>query len=227
MEDYASYDMASKEASFEESGASVVFTVAGGGTVSGDNKDTRVGIARREFPAEFLYQAVPKLAEFAYLTAHFKNGAEFPLLPGAVNIFFDGSFVANSAFVLIMPGQESDVSLGVDEGVKVEYRFIKRFRKNEGLVNKKISEQFEYQLRVTNNRGRTARVKLFDQFPMSGDKEIVVKPIAPLVRDNQKELSMDDENKLSWTLELKPGEKRELPLSFLVEYPMERALTGL
>jgi uncharacterized protein (TIGR02231 family) len=227
MEEYASYDVESEEASVEDAGASVVFTVAGGGTVSGDNKDTRVGLARREFPAEFLYQAVPKLAELAYLTAHFKNDAEFPLLPGAVNIFFDGSFVANSAFPLIMPGQESDVSLGVDEGVKVEYRFIKRFKKNEGLVNKKVSEQFEYQLRVTNNRTRAARIKLFDQFPMTGDKELVVKPLAPLARDGQKELSIDDENKLSWTLELKPGEKRELPLSFLVEYPTERTVTGL
>ncbi len=227
MEEYASNDLESKEAAVEDSGASVVFTVAGGGTVTGDNRETRVGIARRDFPADFLYQAVPKLAEFAYLTAHFKNDAEFPLLPGAVNIFFDGSFVANSAFPLIMPGQESEVSLGVDEGVKVEYRFIKRFKKNEGLVNKKISEQFEYQLRVTNNRTRAARVKLFDQFPITGDKEIVVKPLAPQVKDGQKEPSLDDEHKISWTLELKPGEKREVPLSFLVEYPMERIVTGL
>jgi uncharacterized protein (TIGR02231 family) len=227
MEYYGSDDVESEEASVEDSGASVVFTVAGGGTVSGDNKDTRVGLARREFPAEFLYQSVPKLAEFAYLTARFKNDAEFPLLPGAVNIFFDGSFVANSAFGLIMPGQESDVSLGVDEGIKVEYRFIKRFKKNEGLVNKKVSEQFEYQLRVTNNRARVARIKLSDQFPLTGDKELTVKPLAPLARDGQKELSIDDQNRISWTIELKPAEKRELPLSFLVEYPAERTVSGL
>ncbi len=226
-EEAAELDFEREEAEVRDSGASVVFTVAGGGSVSGDNKDTRVGLARRELPAAFLYKAVPKLTEYAYLTARFKNNSDFPILPGTVNIFFDGSFVSSSAFGLVMPGQETDVSLGIDEGVKIEYRFIKRFRKNEGLVGKRISEQFEYQIRVSNNRSRPADIKISDQFPLSSDKDLVVKTLQPQVRDSLKDITLDDESRITWTFSLKPGEKRELPLAYLVEYPMDRRIEGL
>ncbi|MCK7481021.1 MAG: mucoidy inhibitor MuiA family protein [Candidatus Moduliflexus flocculans] len=159
----------------------------------------------RELPAAFLYKAVPKLTEYAYLTARFKNDSDFPILPGTVNIFFDGSFVSSSAFGLVMPGQETDVSLGIDEGVKIEYRFIKRFRKNEGLVGKRISEQFEYQIRVSNNRSRPADIKISDQFPLSSDKDLVVKTLQPQVRDSLKDITLDDESRITWTFSLKPG----------------------
>ncbi len=220
-------DLDREEAEVRDSGAGVVFTVAGGGGVSGDNRDTRVGLARRQLPASFLHKAVPKLSEFAYLTARFKNGSDVPILPGAVNIFFDGSFVSRSAFGLIMPGQEAEASLGVDEGVAVEYRLLKRFRKEEGLVSKRISEQFEYRIRIANNRPRPADLKVTDQFPLSSDKDLVVKAIQPQARDNPKEIAVDDEARITWAFTLKPGETRELPLSYLVEYPSDRRIEGL
>lgn len=223
----AEYDMERDEAEIEDSGASVVFTVSGGGGVSGDNTDTRVGLARRELPAAFLYKTVPKLSEFAYLGARFKNDSDVPILPGTVNIFFDGSFVSSSAFDLIMPGQETEISLGVDEGVRVEYRFIKRFRKNEGITGKRISEQFEYRIRISNNRPRPADMKVIDQFPQSSDKELVVKQIQPQVRENPKEITVDDESRVTWTFSLKPGELRELPLAYLIEYPSDRRIEGI
>jgi len=226
-EDAEEYEIEREEAEVQDSGASVVFTVAGGGSVSGDNRDTRVGLARRELPAAFLYKSVPKLSEFSYLTARFKNESDFPILPGTVNIFFDGSFVSSSAFGLVMPGQETDVSLGIDEGVKIEYRFIKRFRKNEGLVGKRVSEQFEYQIRISNNRSRPADIKISDQFPLSSDKELVVKPLQPQIRDSLKDTTLDDESRITWTFSLKPGEKRELPLAYLVEYPVDRRIENL
>lgn len=219
-------EMSVNDAEIDESGASVLFTVAGGGNINGDNSDTRVSLMRKELPASFHYASVPKLSEFSYLTATVENKTEFPLLPGKVNIFFDGSFVSSSVFSLIMPGQETTVSLGVDEGVKVEYRFIKRFKKSEGLVNKKTSEQFEYQIRVTNNRSKFIEIKVYDQFPISEEKEITVKRISPIIKDNQKEIKIDDELKIQWIFELPPGKVRELPFSFLVEYPLGSQLSG-
>jgi uncharacterized protein (TIGR02231 family) len=209
-----------------------VFTVTGGGNINGDNSDTRVSLMRKELPAAFHYSSVPKLSEFAYLTARVTNQTEYPFLPGKVNIFFDGSFVSSSAFELIMPGQETDVSLGVDEGVKIEYRFIRRFKKNEGLVNKRISEQFEYQIRVTNNRSKTVGIEVYDQFPIPEEKDIAVKRLSPVIKDSQKKddeigVSIDDESKIQWKFKLASGKVKELPYSFLVEHPSGSSLAGL
>jgi len=207
------------QAEIDTAGASVVFVAAGGGSINGDNSDTRVGLMRRELKADFHYASVPKLSEFAYLTADVKNTTEFPFLPGKANVFFDGSFVSSTELPLIMPDQNLEISLGVDEGVNIEYRYLKRFKKNEGLMNKRVGEQFEYQIRVSNNRLKEIEIKIYDHFPISEEKEILIKRIAPVIKENQQEISIDDEAKIQWQLKLDPGEKRELPYSFLVEYP--------
>ncbi|WP_319523285.1 mucoidy inhibitor MuiA family protein [uncultured Desulfosarcina sp.] len=214
-------------ASVESGGTSVVFSVGGGGNINGDNTDTRVSILRREFPASSHYATVPKLSEFAYLTAKIENDSDFPLLPGKANIFFDDAFVSVSALSLVMPGQEMEVSLGVDEGVAIEHRFLKRFKKNQGLVSKRISEQFDYQIRITNNRKKNIEIDVFDQLPIAQDKEISVKTITPSFKDEKTGATLDDESKIKWQIALSAGEKRELPFSFVVEYPAGQLLSGL
>ena len=94
-------------------------------------------------------------------------------------------------------------------------------------MNKRTSEQFEYQIRLTNNLAKEIDIKLFDQFPIPEEKEISVKRLFPVIKDNQQDISLDDESKIQWQLQLAPGEKRELPYSFLVEYPTGSCPAGL
>ena len=216
-----------KEASVEQAGAGVLFKVAGTAGITGDNRETRVAVSRIELPAEYLYRSVPKLTEFAYRIAKFSNTSPFPILPGGVNIFHDGSLISSSVFKLIMPGQESDSSMGVHEGIKVEYRFIKKFRKNEGLLNKRTSMQFEYCIKLENNTDQEIELEIFDQFPMSQDKDIEVKPILPEIDKKQQDITVDEESKITWQLKLDPAEKAELPVAYLVEYPVDRIVSGL
>ena len=227
MMDMEYTEIRTEEAAIETGGTSVVFTVVGGGSIGGDNNDSRVTVMRRDLPSVFHYTTVPKLSEFAYLTALMENTSEFPFLPGRMNIFFDGNFVAASELHLVMPGEKTEVSLGIDEGIKVEYRFLKRFRKNEGMLDKRISEEFDYQIRLTNNRGKKVSIKVFDQFPFAQQKEITVKPVAPLIKSSTEALSIDDENRIQWFFEIAPGEKREIPYSFIVDYPRMETLYGL
>lgn len=219
--------MAVQEASVEETGSSALFKVAGAAEVTGDNRETRVVLTRMELPAEYLFRSVPKLIQFAYRTAQFTNTSSFPILPGAANIYHNGSLVSTSVFELIMPDQKADVSLGVDEGIKVEYQFIKKFRKNEGLLNKRTSMQFEYCVKLENNTGREALLEVMDQFPISQDKDLEVKPVQPEISKNNEEISMNEQSKITWHLKLTPGEKCELPLAYIVEYPVDRTLEGL
>ncbi len=216
-----------KEASVEGAGTSVLFKVAGATGITGDNNETQVGISRIEFPAEYLYRSIPKLNQFAYRIAKFTNNSLFPILPGKANIYSDGSLISKSVFELIMPEQESDVSLGVDEGIKVEYRFIKKFKKNEGLINKRISTQHEYCINLENNTTQEAKLEIFDQFPISQDKELEVKPLSPEINKNNKDIKINDESQITWFLNLAPAEKKELPLTYLVEYPADRLLSGI
>ena len=113
-----SMEMYIEEAGIDNAGASVVFTVAGGGNINGDNSDTRVSLMRRDMGADFHYASVPKLSEFAYLTAMTQNtlGIPSPSRKGE-HLFRRFLLSPHLKFLLIMPDQELDVSLGVDEGV--------------------------------------------------------------------------------------------------------------
>jgi uncharacterized protein (TIGR02231 family) len=227
LEEMRTPELTVEEASVEQAGASVLFAVAGGANIAGDNSEARVTIARGELPAKYSYRAVPKLVELAYLTAEFTNTMKFPVLPGKANIHYDGALVATSALELIMPGQKADASLGVDDGVKVEYRFIKRFRKGEGFRSKRTSEQFEYVISLANNTGREIEMQVYDQFPVSHDNELAVKPVQPEIRGEGSDTVIDDRSKITWSLKLGPSESIELPLTFQVEYPSDRKVTGL
>jgi uncharacterized cupredoxin-like copper-binding protein len=46
-------------------------------------------------------------------------------------------------------------------------------------------------------------------------------------RPTERELKADNEGLLKWTLDLKPGEKRELTVKFTVEHPNELNVTGI
>ena len=216
--------MYSETAEIETGGTSVVFSVPGLNGINGDNTDTKVSLMQKELPSNFRYTSVPKLVQYAYLTAEAENETDFPFLPGPANIFFEDSFVSSSALPLIMPGEKLEVSLGVDERIKIEYRFLKRYKKNEGLVNKKISEQFDYQIRITNTRKIKSELKVFDQLPIAQEKDITVKMLTPVIKESRKDITMDDENRITWNLLLDPGEKKELPFSFIIEYPQGQKL---
>ncbi len=227
MMDASFEEIRTEEAAVESGGASVVFSVPGGSSIGGDGDDNRVVIMRRKLPATFRYTTVPKLAEYAYLTADMTNDSDFPLLPGRMNIFFDGSFVSSSQMPLVMPGEETAISLGVDEGVQVEYRFLKRFRRNEGMLDKRTSEQFDYQIKISNKKKQQVSLKVYDQFPISQEKEVSVKPLSPVIKQNSSELSINDESRVEWVFTLEPGGVREIPFSFAVEYPRDQAIWGL
>jgi len=220
-------DLRYESAQVENSGAAAEFVVAGGGSVGGDNTEARLPITRERLPGTFRYAAVPKLAEYAYLRAEMENSSAFPFLPGRANVFLNGAYVAASALPLVMPGETTEISLGIDEGVRVEYRLLTRFAKKGGIASRRSSRRFDYEIRITNNRPRTVDVTVYDQFPIPEDKEITVKPLQPQIKGNESWITIDDESKIEWRFELEKGATKELPYSVLVEYPSEAPPYGL
>ncbi|MBA4136209.1 MAG: hypothetical protein C0518_02695, partial [Opitutus sp.] len=82
---------------------------------------------------------------------------------------------------------------------------------------------YEYLLTIQNNKKTAERVIVIDQLPLSRNEKVVVKQLAPDAR----EVKPTDEGTLKWTLDLKPGEKREITVKFTVEHPNDVNVTGL
>lgn len=206
---------------------SVLFSIDGGSTINSNNIDTKVTITTNDFPAQFTYTAIPKLSLYAYLKAKVKNNTEYPFLPGKSNIFIDNTFVANSNMNLVVPEQEFETSLGIDEAIKIEYKFIKKYEKTEGLISKRTKYIYDYKIIITNNKKTLETINIFDQLPIPANEEINVELIHPEYKKDNEYLKISEERYIEIIEKIEPTQKIEIPISFSVEYPKSESIVGL
>lgn len=221
--DDAVQDAVVAQATVETAATSATFRIAAPATVASDNAPQKVAITTARLTAAAEYLAIPKRLAAAFLTAHVTNTSEFPFLAGALNVFLDGTFVAASQLRAVQPGEKFELALGADEGIALKRTLVRRFAEDTGLTNGGRRVTHEFLLSVQNNKKTAERIVLQDQLPVSRNEKIVVKHLAP----DPKDLKPDAEGFLKWTLDLKPGEKREITLKFGIDHPADVNVSGL
>jgi uncharacterized protein (TIGR02231 family) len=217
------YDADFAQATLDAQATSASFKIPVASTVPSDNSPQKVPITSVRLADAPEYLAIPKQLAAAFLTAKVTNSSDFPLLAGAMNVFLDDTFVAASSLRTVMPGEKFDLALGVDDAITIKHKLNNRFAEDTGLISKGKRVTYDYTLTVQNNKKTFERVVLLDQVPVSRNEKIVVTMLAPDAAD----VKPDADGTLKWTLDLKPGEKRELPLKFSIERPAEVAVAGL
>ena len=220
------------QASVETGTTSATFRVEAPVSLPSDRSTQKVAITTINCPATLRYETTPKLVEAAFLGASVANASEFPLLAGVVNTFLGDTFVASSRMKTVMPSERFDLALGADDAIAVKRRVVNRFTEDTGLTNRGRRVTYEFLITLTNNKKTSERIVLRESIPVSRDEKIVVKLLSPSERDigateGQKEITREPEGRLAWRLDLKPGEKREIPLKVSVEHPADLAVTGL
>ncbi|MBF0122736.1 MAG: DUF4139 domain-containing protein, partial [Candidatus Omnitrophica bacterium] len=212
------------------SGASLVYKVARPVTIKSDGSETRVPLMSQTLDAVFEYAATPKLSSYAYLRSKVTNGPEDQLLAGRVNIFLDGAYVGASDIAkTIATGEAFDLYLGADEGVVVKRELLEE-KSDDTLIGsipsstKKIA--YKYKLTVENYKPRAIKISLFDQIPVAQDDKIKVVKVELSVKPDTDKYK-DHEGVYLWTLNLQSKEKREIILSYVVEYPRDMNVEGL
>jgi len=211
------------QASVDTAATSATFTIALPATIASDNSVQKVPVTTVDLATVLTYATTPKVHAAAFLNAKVNNNSDYPLLAGAMNVFLDGTFVATSHLGTTMPGEKFDLALGADEGISVKHKRVQKFTEQTGLVSKSTRITYEYLVTIQNNKRTAARVVVTDQVPVSRNEKIVVKVQAP----PEKELKADADGLLKWTLDLKPGEKRDLTVKFTVEHPFDLQVEGL
>lgn len=211
---------------------SATFKIATPVTLASDSTSQKVAITSAKLPGNLQYQATPKLLEAAFLRASVTNTGEFPFLAGPVSTFLDDTFVATSRLKTVMPGERFELALGVDDAIAVKRHLVNRFAEDTGLTNSGRRVTYEFLVTITNNKKTAERVVFTEAIPVSRDEKIVVKLLTPLERElgtaaAPKEVSREEDGKLVWRLDLKPGEQREIPLKVSIDHPADVEVVGL
>ncbi|MCC6416570.1 MAG: mucoidy inhibitor MuiA family protein [Opitutaceae bacterium] len=211
------------QASVDTAATSATFKIAVPATIASDNSVQKIPVTTVDLNAALSYATTPRLRATAVLNAKVFNNSDYPLLAGAMSVFLDGTFVATSRLDTTMPGEKFDLALGADEGIAIEHKRVQKFTEQTGLVSKSTRITYEYLVTIQNNKRAAARVIVTDQVPVSRNEKIAVKVLSPA----EKDAKPDTEGLLKWTLDLKPGEKRELTVKFTVEHPSDVQVEGL
>jgi uncharacterized protein (TIGR02231 family) len=213
-----------EEAKIETQATSVSFILPRRADIPSDGQPHRILIASSGKEATFEYYAVPKLSPYAYLRAGLQNPFSFPLLPGSMNIYLDGRFMSTWFLAkTIVPEEKMDLSLGVDEGIRIERKLQNRLTEYRGVFSGDARINYEYALDITNGKDKAVSLILMDQFPLSRNEQIRVEQELP--KGDQAKIAED--GIISWSLKLEPREKKSLKVKFRVEHPKALRIIGL
>jgi uncharacterized protein (TIGR02231 family) len=204
-----------------ESGAGLVYTVARPLAVPGDGGPHKTLVASFEADAVLDYVTVPVLAAEAYLRARVTNGPLL-LLPGQGRIFHGAQFTGETYLDTVVPGEEFEVQLGVDDQVKVERKLTRRAA-SKALIGGTRTIDIGYEITVQNHHDRKATVTVHDHIPVSTDGDIKVRTREA----TPPPATTTDLGELTWNLTLAPGKPTVIAHRFTVEHPAQVTVTGL
>lgn len=206
---------------FTENAVNANFEIQIPYSILSNNESSTVEIQKYNLPAQFKHYAAPKLDNDAFLLARITDWGEYHLLPGDVNVYFEGTSIGTSYLNTAITDDTLDVSMGRDKGVVVQRDRIKDFCKTTGIgANKKTIRGFK--ILVKNNKSTSSELILLDQVPISSDKQIEV-----TIDDNGGATHNEENGQLKWILNLAPGESREITYRFTVKYPKNKIIGNL
>ncbi|MBB3696587.1 mucoidy inhibitor MuiA family protein [Flammeovirga yaeyamensis] len=192
---------------------SVEFELLDKQTILSNFSEKTVIYKENTIDANFEYNSIPKLSKHVYLTAQLTNWEDLQLANGRANIFLDNAFVGKSNLNIDQLSDTLKLSMGVDNFITVDRTRLPKYNeKNTFGSSQKLSEA--YKITIRNTKDEVVNCHIYDQIPISQNKEIQVEIL---------ELSGGQHDKVTgevkWNVTLQPKETKELILRYSVKYP--------
>jgi uncharacterized protein (TIGR02231 family) len=187
-------------------------------TIPTDGKYKIVEIQKNTLPAEYEYYAAPKLDPDAFLMARVSGWEQYNLLPGEMNLFFEGTYLGKSYINTQYTKDTLEIPLGRDKGISITREKLQDLSSTK-LIGTNTKVTYTYEISVRNKKKAALHLAIEDQLPVTTDKDIVIEQI---------EISgatlEETTGKLTWKFELKPAETIKIKLSYSVKYPKDKQI---
>ncbi len=198
----------------------LVFNVPKRSSIPSDGSPHRTAISRHDFPVKFEYLSIPKLSPYAYLQALGKNTLETPILQGDLNIFMGNDFVGSSYTGNILPGEDFELMLGVNENIRVTRTLEEKHEKAAGFLGSSRDISYKFLIKIENYSGRNITMNVIDQIPVSETDEIILKDVS----FSHKPAKKHKKGIVKWQFKMKSKETINLTFSFTAAVPKDRDL---
>lgn len=197
-------------------GLSVQLVVAQRSDVPGNNEAVRLFVGRHKLKAAFALKTAPKRAPFVFRVAEAQNTAPFPLLEGPLDAFRRNGFIARYHIERVPEGGLLKLSFGIEEQVRVKRTTKVEVKKDPNFFSGNRRFSYAYDVEVANFGRDSVVVELSEQVPVSelDDVHVAMEQTATAGYSLGK-----DDGIATWTVKLKPAEKRVVNVAFHVDVP--------
>jgi uncharacterized protein (TIGR02231 family) len=165
--------------------------------------------------------AIPKLDADVFLIAKISGWESLSLLPGTARIYSEGTYTGEAFIQPAVTGDTLELSLGRDKRVTVKRQRLKD-QSSQRILGGNRERELAFDITIRNARKDAVNLILFDQIPVSKQKDIEVKTI---------ELSgaklNSETGELSWEMAIAPGQTISKRLAFRVKHPKDKTVSGL
>lgn len=210
-----------RRAEVETSSFQAVFRIAGRVTVKSGVGAKKVQITTEAPKPALKVIAAPKETVTAFLHARFTHQSEAPLLPGEVSLYRDGVFTGRGSLPLIAGGEEHEMGFGVDDAVRISRINVKRAKGESGILTSSNTDEQHFRIKVKSLHARPMPLIIIDQLPYSEDEKIKVE-LLPMTTQPAETNYDDKRGLLAWEFELKPGQEKDIALSYQITWPAKR-----
>lgn len=202
------------------------YVIPGTADILADGTGKKVMIGNLEVSSKLVAKIKPLVDQQAYLVALAKLGGEAPLLPGRANLFRDGAFIGTSDLAMLRPGEETDISFGIDDQMVVKHNVIKDESGEDGVISRDSTRIRITVTEVQNLHKTPVTVAVLQTIPSSQNENIKVQ-VLPETRTGYDKDVDHITGQLRWSLTLQPQQKDEIRLGWSLSWPKGQSLTGL
>lgn len=233
MASYSSMDIAMQEVEVKQSGrlkkpiqeisfventvkptaANLEYTIKEKMFIASDGNNNKLKIKEVKIPVDYVYYVVPQLDPDAFLTAEVDGWEELNLLSGKTQIFYEGTFIAESYLDVLQTSDTLSLSLGRDKNIAID-RVQKKNLAHKNIIGSNTKDHFLWNLTIRNNRNLPIQLVVEEQIPVSNQKDIEVNLInaGGGVLDRNTGI-------ITWKHKIDATSKIEYDYEFQIKYP--------
>jgi uncharacterized protein (TIGR02231 family) len=211
-----------RAAALDDKGNAFVLTLPRRATIPSDGRPVWAPVDVVETKAIAKYVATPKLDAHVYQIVALKNPAAYALLDGRVRSYRAGSYVGDARLRYRGVGEPFEVSLGIDEEIKVERQTLEEKDRDPRLLSSTKQLARAYRAVLTSRAAGPVTVELRENIPVSKVDDVRVELQSARTTGGY---ALDKERGfLTWSVSLATAERKNVDVAYTIRLPDDWAV---
>lgn len=186
-------------------------------TIPSDGRAVWAPVDAVETKATAKLVAAPKLVDRVYQVVALNTPTAYPLLEGRIRSYRSGSFVGESQLRYRGVGEPFEVSLGIDDELKVERKVLGELNRQSGFLSSTARIEQAYRTVLANRARGAETVELRESIPVSKVEDVKV----DLDRKRTTPGFNLDAGRgfLTWQVRLDPAQEKSVDIAYVIRLP--------